>query len=367
MNSRPRTTWRTSLTTIGLSRSLVSSSQAQEAPRPAHCTRPSVISMNRSSRPALWALNSSTGKPAAIEAADERHLLGVAAVELELHASAGLVHVDDAGLLQQEPLDRARGRRRAAPRGCRRWRTLSRMSCTVPVARIRPFSITATVSHISASSVRMCELSRMVLPSAASSRISVRNSIRARGSRLAAGSSRMSTSRIVDDRAAERDALLEALRQALDVAIAQIADAHELDDVARRPCAAPRRAGRSARAKKSRYSVDGRVGVDAGVVGHEAGDPPHLLRIVDDGVAADARVAALRRIQRRQDAHRRRLAGAVGADEAEHLAALDAERDVVNGVDAVEVADQSVELRASRSLMAAPPAIRARRGSCRAR
>ena len=108
-----------------------------------------------------------------------------------------------------------------------------------------------------------------------------------------------------------------------------------------------RRAGRSARAKKSRYSSTVVLRVDAGVVRHEAGDPPHLLRLVDDRVAADARVAALRRVQRRQDAHRRRLAGAVRADEAEHLAALDAERDVVHGAHAVEVADEPVELRAS--------------------
>ena len=89
---------------------------------------------------------------------------------------------------------------------------------------------------------------------------------------------------------------------------------------------------------------DGRVRVDAGVVGHEARDPPHLLRMVHDRVAADARIAALRRVERRQDPHRRRLAGAVRPDEAEHLAALDAERHVVHRVDAVEVADQPVEL-----------------------
>ena len=131
----------------------------------------------------------------------------------------------------------------------------------------------------------------------------------------------MSTLRVVDDGAAQRDALLQALRQALDVAIAQVADAHELDDVSRPPCAgaSPRRS--CARAKKSRYSVDGRVRVHAGVVRHEARDPAHLLRIVHDRVAADARVAALRRIERRQNAHRRRLAGAVRPDEAEHLAA----------------------------------------------
>ena len=76
-----------------------------------------------------------------------------------------------------------------------------------------------------------------------------------------------------------------------------------------------------------------------------------------DRVAADARVAALRRIQRRENPHRRRLAGPVGPDEAEHLAALDAERHVVDGAHAVEVPDEAVELQhRRRSRLALRPA-----------
>src|SRR5678810_1267841 len=97
------------------------------------------------------------------------------------------------------------------------------MSRTVPLARIFPFSITATVSHISASSVRMCELRRIVLPSAASSRIEV-----------GGGLVEDQDLRVVDDRASERHALLQSFRQALDLPIAEIADAHELDHAADR-------------------------------------------------------------------------------------------------------------------------------------
>src|SRR4029078_2787369 len=91
---------------------------------------------------------------------------------------------------------------------------------------------------------------------------------------------------------------------------------------------------------------------------------PHLLRRVDDRVAADARIAALRRIERRQDPHRRRVAAPVGADEAEALAALDAERHVVDGTDAVEVADQAVELE-HRVAHGCPPGHPTSRGKLR--
>src|SRR6185503_3328801 len=47
---------------------------------------------------------------------------------------------------------------------------------------------------------------------------------------------------------------------------------------------------------------------------------------------------------RREDPHRRRLAGAVVADEAEHLAAIHAERDVVHGAHVVELPDEAVDL-----------------------
>ena len=190
----------------------------------------------------------------------------------------------------------------------------------------------------------MWELSRIVFPSDASSRISVaefdaRPRIEVRGRFV-----ENQHIGIVDDRAAQRDALFEPLREALDVPVAQIADAHEVDDVGHRlppglaPEVVPSR-------KEVQVLFDGRVRVDAGVVGHEARDPSHLLGVIDDGVSADPRIAFLRRVQRRQDAHRRRLARAVGADEPEHLAAVHAERHVIDGTHAAEVADEPVDLQ----------------------
>ena len=150
--------------------------------------------------------------------------------------------------------------------------------------------------------------------------------------------------RVVNDGAAECDALLEALRKSLDVSIPEVADAHELDDVLHGllPCGA-------AQVVRAREEIEilghRRIRVDTGVVGHEAGDPADLFRIVDHGIAADARVAALRRIQRRQNPHRRCLAGSVRSDEPEDLTSLDAERHVVYGTDAVEVPDEALELQ----------------------
>ena len=75
----------------------------EEGPRPAHWMRPSVISMKRSSRPAPCALNSRTGNPAADQPADERDLVVIAAGELELQPPVRFVHVQHAGLFEQEP------------------------------------------------------------------------------------------------------------------------------------------------------------------------------------------------------------------------------------------------------------------------
>ena len=77
--------------------------------------------------------------------------------------------------------------------------------------------------------------------------------MRARGSRFAAGSSRMSTSGSWTMARPSAIALLEPFREALDVAITQIPDAHEVDDVRHRLAAGfPLEV--VPRAKKSSYS-----------------------------------------------------------------------------------------------------------------
>ena len=206
--------------------------------------------MNRSSRPALWALNSSTGKPAAIEAADERHLLVVAAVELELHAPAGLVDVQHAGLFEQESLDAvvAPGETHGQdpPPAHALEDVLHRAGRQDPALLDHRHDVAhlgQLGQDVGAEEDRLAvggQLADQRAELDARARIEV-------GGRLVEDEQL----RIVNDGAAERDALLEALGEALDVAVPEIADAHELDDVRDRLAPRRRRADRR-RARRSR-------------------------------------------------------------------------------------------------------------------
>jgi hypothetical protein len=70
---------------------------------------------------------------------------------------------------------------------------------------------------------------------------------------------------------------------------------------------------------------------------HLLAHPPRLLRDVE---AEDARGAAAGAEQGGEDADRRGLAGAVGAEQAVHGAALDAEVDAVDGARVAEVFEE---------------------------
>src|SRR5262249_53250474 len=74
------------------------------------------------------------------------------------------------------------------------------------------------------------------------------------------------------------------------------------------------------------------VVVDAEEVGHVADHAADVFRAVIDRVPADARLAPRRVQERGEDAHGRRLAGAVGADEAVDVALFQFEREPVEGV-----------------------------------
>ncbi len=65
--------------------------------------------------------------------------------------------------------------------------------------------------------------------------------------------------------------------------------------------------------------------IDSRRLGHVADPPPHLARPRRDVDAVDAGGASRRRRQRREDAHGRGLARAIGAEQREHLARLDGE------------------------------------------
>ena len=82
---------------------------------------------------------------------------------------------------------------------------------------------------------------------------------------------------------------------------------------------------------------DGHVVVHAEEVGHEANQATDFLRVGVDRLAADVRLAVIRREQRRQHAHRCGLARTVGADESEDVTLGQLEVDVVDG-DQVAVA-----------------------------
>ena len=74
--------------------------------------------------------------------------------------------------------------------------------------------------------------------------------------------------------------------------------------------------------------------VEAAVAAEDVADPlPHLARVVDDVEAEHARLPARREEQRDQHLDRRRLAGAVRAEQAEQLALLDGERDAAHRLD----------------------------------
>jgi hypothetical protein len=81
--------------------------------------------------------------------------------------------------------------------------------------------------------------------------------------------------------------------------------------------------------------VQERVHVHVRVEGRRLGDvadaPLHLQRLLEDVVARDPRRALGRGEVAGEDPHRRRLPGAVGAQEAEDLALVHAERDAVHG------------------------------------
>ena len=66
----------------------------------------------------------------------------------------------------------------------------------------------------------------------------------------------------------------------------------------------------------------------------------HLARMTRDVEAGDERLAAARRYQRREHPHHGRLAGAVGAEQSEDLAATDLEVDLVDGGESAEALSQ---------------------------
>ena len=77
----------------------------------------------------------------------------------------------------------------------------------------------------------------------------------------------------------------------------------------------------------------GRLPVHAGLLCDVPDRAAHAVRVANDVFAGDDRASGVGSRQRRERAHGRRLAGAVRAEQSEHLAVADGERDAVERLD----------------------------------
>src|SRR5215475_4048462 len=85
--------------------------------------------------------------------------------------------------------------------------------------------------------------------------------------------------------------------------------------------------------------------VDPGIVRHETRDPAHFRRFIHDRKTADRRIPALRQVQGCQDAHRRRLAGAIWTDESKDLPAIDTEGNIVDCAEVAELPNEAMDFK----------------------
>ena len=147
---------------------------------------------------------------------------------------------------------------------------------------------------------------------------------------------------IVDHRPAQAEPLPHAFREAADRLGRQLVEPRKAHRVLDGLMALA--AGQAVRAGEEveiLVAID--VGIGAEIVGHEAEAAADAIGIVDAREAIDERVASGRQIERRQNSHAGRLARAVGADVAEHLAAADLERHVLHGTRRAEEAKQPLQ------------------------
>ena len=119
----------------------------------------------------------------------------------------------------------------------RRWN--ASMSVSRPAATSRPFARIATRLQSASASLSTCELKNTVQPRSRSRRISARTSRRPSGSRPDIGSSKMTSSGLVDERLRDADALQHALRELAQLQPPLGADADFVEQRARRARGAP--------------------------------------------------------------------------------------------------------------------------------
>ena len=143
--------------------------------------------------------------------------------------------------------------------------------------------------------------------------------------------------REVDQRRREVDASLHPARVLAHPPAGGVAEAEQVEQQRGAPRGLAAREAVQTAVQHEQFAARGEL-VDADLLHREADPPAHLPRLPRDVVAGHGRPAGRRPDQRPEHAHRRRLAGAVGAEDAEHLARAHAERDAAHRVGAVRVA-----------------------------
>ena len=161
--------------------------------------------------------------------------------------------------------------------------------------------------------------------------------------------------RPVDERQGEVETPLHAAGVALHLAVGRLAQPDARQELVRALAALVAREPLQRRLQANVVAA-GQERVERGLLERGADHGAHPRALLDDVVAADARGAGRRRQQRRQHQDGRRLACAVGAEEAVDLAGVDVE---IDGVDRprplLELADEPLDLdRVVRSATAEP-------------
>ena len=206
---------------------------------------------------------------------------------------------------------------------------MARSSVMVPWKATAPRFMIVTLSQISSTSAMSWELSSTVSPLAASRLTSARMSRMPAGSRPLAGSSSTSSLRLAQQAGRDAEALAHPVGVAADLAVGPVGQVDDLEDLLEQ-------AGPDA-AVEEREALEvlpaGQVGVEAWAL-DEAGDAvQHADAGVGPGPAEDPDRARVGPDQPEQHPQERRLAGAVGPEDAVDLARGHAEGDVVDGAD----------------------------------
>ena len=199
-------------------------------------------------------------------------------------------------------------------------------------ATTRPLLMMTTRWQVCDTSGRMCVL-RMIVWSPASSLMSSRVSMICFGIEAGRRLVENQDVRVVDDGLREADALPVSFGQLGALTVRHVGDARALHHLldASRPLAGGHAFDLG---DEPEILEDAHVGVERRRLRQVAGAALGLDRLVEDVEPGDNGFAFGGRHVAGQDAHRRRLAGAVGSEEPENLAALDPEADVVDRGDA---------------------------------